>query len=94
MSLVELAGTLAAFTSVIAIVGAFILKVIKNSITGLVNGLIKDYLQELKPNSGSSLRDEIKGIRTDVTELKSDLAGLEGKFDQHIIESSRRNHHV
>jgi hypothetical protein len=94
MTLVELAGTLAAFTSVIAIVGAFIVRLVKNSITGLVNGLIKDYLQELKPNSGSSLRDEIKGIREDVTELKSDLAGLEGKFDQHIVESSRQSHRI
>lgn len=94
MTIVELAGTLAAFTTVIAIVGAFILKLIKNSIAALVNGLVKDYLQELKPNSGSSMRDEIKGIREDVSDLKSDLAALEGKFDQHIIETSRRPHRI
>lgn len=89
MTIVELAGTLAAFTTVIAIIGAFVFRLIKNSMVLLVNGLIKDYLQELKPNSGSSMRDEIKDIRTDTMILKMDVAQLEGKFDQHIAENPR-----
>lgn len=89
MTVVELAGTLAAFTSVIAIIGAFVFRLVKNSMVLLVNGLIRDYLQELKPNSGSSMRDEIKDIRTDTMILKMDVAQLEGKFDQHIAENPR-----
>jgi hypothetical protein len=89
MTIVELAGTLAAFTSIIAIIGALVFRLVKNAMVLLVNGLIKDYLQELKPNSGSSMRDEIKDIRTDTMTLKMDVAQLEGKFDQHIAENPR-----
>jgi hypothetical protein len=94
MTIVELAGTLAAFTTVIAIIGAFVFRLIKNSMVLLINGVIRDYLQELKPNSGSSMRDEIKDIRTDTMILKMDVAALEGKFDQHIAENVRHPHNV
>ena len=47
---------------------------------------IKHYLAELKPNGGSSLRDAINKIGTDITEVRVSLARLEGRFDQHIEE--------
>jgi hypothetical protein len=45
---------------------------------------IKHYLAELKPNGGSSMRDAINRISTDMTEVRVSLARLEGRFDQHI----------
>lgn len=56
---------------------------------------IKHYLAELKPNGGSSLNDIIKlqllplvkELRADQIEIKSDLAKLEGRFEQHVDES-------
>lgn len=47
---------------------------------------IKHYLAELKPNGGSSLKDAVNRIATDVTELRVSVARLEGRFDQHIEE--------
>jgi hypothetical protein len=47
---------------------------------------IKHYLAELKPNGGSSLRDAINKIGTDMTEVRVSLARLEGRFDQHVEE--------
>ncbi len=47
---------------------------------------IKHYLAELKPNGGSSMRDAINKIGTDITEVRVSLARLEGRFDQHIEE--------
>ena len=47
---------------------------------------IKHYLAELKPNGGSSMRDAINKISTDMTEVRVSLARLEGRFDQHVEE--------
>jgi hypothetical protein len=47
---------------------------------------IKHYLAELKPNGGSSMRDAITKIGTDITEVRVSLARLEGRFDQHVEE--------
>jgi hypothetical protein len=47
---------------------------------------IKHYLAELKPNGGSSMRDAINKIGTDMTEVRVSLARLEGRFDQHVEE--------
>jgi hypothetical protein len=46
--------------SVIAIVSAF---------TGSVRWLVKHYLVELKPNSGSSLRDSVDRLERQVEEI-------------------------
>jgi hypothetical protein len=89
MTIAELATTLAAFATVLAFVGTLLARIMRNHTNRVVSGLIKEYLSELKPNSGSSLRDEVKGIRSDVVELKIDVASLEGKFDQHIKETIR-----
>lgn len=47
--------------SIIAIVSAF---------TGSVRWLVKHYLSELKPNSGSSMRDELTGLKHEVAIIK------------------------
>lgn len=47
--------------SVIAIVSAF---------AGSVRWLVKHYLYELKPNSGSSMRDELTGLKHEVAIIK------------------------
>ena len=47
--------------SVIAIVSAF---------AGSVRWLVKHYLSELKPNSGSSMRDELTGLKHEVAIIK------------------------
>ena len=43
---------------------------------------LKSTLEELKPNHGSSIKDA-------VTEMKVDLARLEGKVENHIEEHAR-----
>ena len=48
--------------SVIAIVSAF---------AGSVRWLVKHYLYELKPNSGSSMRDELTGLKHEVAIIKN-----------------------
>lgn len=53
----------------------------------VVNRIVKDYLSELKPNGGSSLKDSIKRIEQNVNDVKVDLSRLEGQFQQHIIEN-------
>lgn len=68
----------AALTSVIIGVGGVTILGIKWT--------IKHYLTELKPNGGSSMRDAVNKIGTDVTEMRVSLARLEGRFDQHVDE--------
>jgi hypothetical protein len=50
----------ALIVSIAAIVGAF---------SGLVRWLVKHYLVELKPNSGSSLRDSVDRLERQVEEI-------------------------
>lgn len=50
---------------------------------------LKSTLEELKPNHGSSIKDAVTEIREVVTELKVDLARLEGKVENHIREHNR-----
>jgi len=47
--------------SVVAIVSAF---------AGSVRWLVKHYLNELKPNGGSSMRDELTGLKHEVAIIK------------------------
>lgn len=39
-------------------------------LTGGIKWLVKHYLSELKPNSGSSMRDEIKDTKKEIKEIK------------------------
>ena len=76
MSIADWATTISGFLAVlIAVATAF-------------RWMIKNYLSEMKPNSGSSMRDAIDCIRQDVTDIKVSVAKLEGKFEQHIEEHS------
>jgi len=54
----------ALIVSIAAIVGAF---------SGLVRWLVKHYLVELKPNSGSSLRDSVDRLERQVEEIYRSL---------------------
>jgi hypothetical protein len=47
--------------AVLTIIGGFI---------GAVKWLVKHYLNELKPNSGSSMRDELTGLKHEVAIIK------------------------
>jgi hypothetical protein len=68
----------AALSSTILGVGAAVIIGIRWTIT--------HYLAELKPNGGSSLKDAINGIASDMVEVRVSLARLEGRFDQHVEE--------
>jgi hypothetical protein len=47
--------------AVMTIIGGFI---------AVVKWLVKHYLNELKPNSGSSMRDELTGLKHEVAIIK------------------------
>ena len=63
MSANEWAGIAVAVTTIVA------------SFVGSVRWLVKHYLTELKPNSGSSMRDAIERLERRVDELFTFLAG-------------------
>lgn len=77
MTVADWATTISGFLAVAVFIGA------------AFRFLIKNYLSEMKPNSGSSMRDAIDGIRTDVGDIKVVVAKLEGKFEQHTQEHNR-----
>jgi hypothetical protein len=87
MSTDQLIALISALCAVLTLGGVIVARLIKGHTSEIVNALVKDYLSELKPNHGSSLRDDVLGIKADVTSLKVDVATLEGKFDQHIKEN-------
>ena len=63
MSTNEWAGIAVAVTTIVA------------SFAGSVRWLVKHYLTELKPNSGSSLRDSVDRLEKRVDELFTLIAG-------------------
>jgi hypothetical protein len=63
MSANEWAGIAVAVTTIVA------------SFAGSVRWLVKHYLNELKPNSGTSMRDAIERLERRVDELFTLLAG-------------------
>jgi prenyltransferase beta subunit len=87
MSSDQLIALISTLCAVLSLGGLIVSRLIKGHTTEIINNLVKDYLSELKPNHGSSLRDDIICIKTDLTSLKVDVATLEGKFDQHIKEN-------
>ena len=78
MTLAEWAGTLAGF----AAFGATIIA----STSWVLKSYLKNFVHELKPNGGSSMKDSLNRIGSDVTEMRVSLARLEGRFDQHVDE--------
>lgn len=77
MTIADWATTISGFLAVLIAVGA------------AFRWIIKHYLSELKRNGGSSIKDAVETIHTDVIEIKVCLAKLEGKFEQHIEEHSK-----
>jgi hypothetical protein len=43
------------------------------SFAGMVRWLVKHYLHELVPNSGSSMKDRVVRLEHDVSEIRSDV---------------------
>lgn len=82
MSLVEWAGVLsgfAAFGSAIIVATSWVLK-----------SYLKNYVHELKPNGGSSMKDTINKIHAELTDLRVSVARLEGRFDQHLASREEK----
>lgn len=54
-------------------------------IAGMIRWMTKSYLEELKPNGGSSLSDKIRlEILPILGEIKVELAEMRGRLDTHI----------
>jgi hypothetical protein len=81
MSLAEWAGTLAGF----AAFGAAIIA----STSWVLKSYLKNFMHELKPNGGSSMKDSVNQIHLEITELRISVAKLEGQFTQHLAEIGR-----
>lgn len=86
MSFAEWVNALAALTVVIGFLGTIIGWIFKKYADSLVNRLVKDYLSELKPNGGGSLRDDVREMRREMNEVKVELSHLQGRFAQHLAE--------
>jgi hypothetical protein len=80
MTLAEWAGTLAGF----AAFGAAIIA----STSWVLKSYLKNFVHELKPNGGSSMKDTVNKIHAELTELRVSVARLEGRFTQHLEDSS------
>lgn len=87
MSLTDWASTVAALTVILTFIGAFGAWIFKKYADQVVNGIVKEYLSELKPNGGGSLRDDVKELRKEITAMNLNMARLEGRFAQHLAES-------
>lgn len=87
MSTDQLIALIATLCTILSLGGFVVARLVKGYTSEIVSTLVKDYLSELKPNHGSSLRDDVLGIKTDLTDVKVSVAVLEGKFDQHIKEN-------
>jgi hypothetical protein len=78
MSLAEWAGTLAGF----AAFGATIIA----ATSWVLKSYLKNFVHELKPNGGSSMKDTVNKIHTEMVDLRISVARLEGRFTQHLDE--------
>lgn len=87
MTFTQWAEALAAITVVVAFVGAVLGWIFKKYADSLVNKLVKDYLYELRPNGGSSLKDDVRELRKEVTNVRIDMSHLQGRFAQHLVDS-------
>jgi hypothetical protein len=87
MSTDQLIALIATLCTILSFGGFIVARLVKGYTSEIVSTLVKDYLSELKPNHGSSLKDDVLGIKSDLTEVKVNVAVLQGKFDQHIKEN-------
>ena len=81
MSLAEWAGTLAGF----AAFGASIIA----ATSWVLKSYLKNFVHELKPNGGGSMKDTVNLIHSELTDLRISVARLEGRFAQHLDESEK-----
>ena len=94
----DITTVIASIASVLAI-GGTLFAALRSVFKHQTSLIIKDYLSELKPNHGTSLNDKIvlevlpllhkldsrqDQISEDVTDVKVQIAKLEGRFEQHI----------
>jgi hypothetical protein len=87
MSTADWATTLAGFTATAAFIGVIG--------SWIMRAWMKNFLDELKPNGGTSLNDKInleiipmlKDLRKDQMHIKEKVAKLEGRFDQHLKDN-------
>lgn len=86
MTFLDWVQALAALTVVVGFAGAILGWIFKKYADSLVEKLVKDYLSELKPNGGSSMRDELKDLQKEMTNVRVDLGHLQGRFAQHLAE--------
>jgi hypothetical protein len=80
MSAMDWAATLSGF----AAFGAAIIA----STSWILKSYLKNYVHELKPNGGGSLKDTVNKIHAEMTELRVSVARLEGRFTQHVEEAA------
>lgn len=86
MTVSQWASTLAALTVVLTFIGGVGAWIFKKYADQLVSSIIKEYLSELKPNSGSTMRDDIKEMKRELSAININMARLEGRFVQHLAE--------
>lgn len=84
----QIAGIISSFCALLTVLILVMGKMAKRYSDQIVNRIVTDYLSELKPNGGSSLKDSIRRIESSVNEVKVDLSRLEGQFQQHIVENN------
>lgn len=82
MSLVEWAGVLSGF----AAFGAAIIA----ATSWVLKSYLKNYVHELKPNGGGSMKDTVNMIHAELTELRVAMAKLDGRFEQHLAETKEK----
>ncbi|MFF4391424.1 hypothetical protein ACFY0G_32245 [Streptomyces sp. NPDC001552] len=48
--------------------------------------VIVDLVQELSPDHGRSIKDQVTDTAADVADIKTTLCDLSGRFDEHLAE--------
>jgi hypothetical protein len=99
MSATDIATIIAAYTSVVAIVGAM-WKLFKTAVRQAIEAntaTMEEPINELRHNGGSSLLDVVKlqilplvkELRENQIIISDKVVRLEGRFDQHIDDSNK-----
>jgi len=55
----------------------------------VLTSYLKNFVHELKPNGGGSMKDTVNQIHSEITELRISVAKLEGQFTQHLAEMGK-----
>jgi hypothetical protein len=81
MTLIEWAGVLSGF----AAFGAAIIA----ATSWVLKSYLKNFVYELKPNGGGSMKDTVNKIHSEMVDLRISVARLEGRFTQHLDEGDK-----